>query len=245
MFDLEKSIVAWRRQMQAAGIKTPAHLDELEGHLRAEIEVRLRSGAAAKQAFALAVQCVGEPAAVQHEFAKASAARGTRRERWKRAFLRFVGVPFPVPDALTPSVQEMLEQGRQEALAFHHDFIGTEHMLLGLLARETGAVAGVLQRMGVDRKTVRSEVEKIVGLGPLSLAGHTPPRTPRLNKALRLAGSEARMLKQTQICPEHVFLGLLREGGGVAALVLKKLGVNLPAARQEIARELGRNQRDA
>jgi len=99
----------------------------------------------------------------------------------------------------------------------------------------------------VGQQQVRHEIEKFVGLGPVRQPGDTVtlPRTPRTNAALQLAGAEARGLKQSPISGEHVFLGLLREGSGVAAVVLKKLGVNLQTAREEIALELMGKQKNA
>jgi ATP-dependent Clp protease ATP-binding subunit ClpC len=97
--------------------------------------------------------------------------------------------------------------------------------------------------MGVDHKTVRTEIEKIVGPGAdASDHARTPPYTPRVRRSLVLAGSEAKALSQIHVGPEHIFLGLLREGGGVAAVVLKSLGVNMQTARAEILKELGRSQ---
>jgi len=232
----------WRRQMQAAGVKNQNVLDELESHLREDVERQLHSGASGEQAFVTALQSIGQPASLQHEFAKAAAAKGTRLQRWKVALLAFIGFPLPFPNALTAGALETLELGGKEALGFHHDFIGTEHVLLGLLELKTGSVRGVLHRMGVDHKTERSEIEKIVGKGPAQWTPRTPPYTPRVKQALALANAEARALHQTHVSAEHIFLGLLREGSGVAAVVLKSLGVNIQTARAEIYRELGRNQ---
>jgi hypothetical protein len=240
MFNLEQSIADWRRRMLAGGVKSPVPLDELESHLREDVEQQVQSGVSAGQAFEIAVQRMGRPAALQNEFAKSGATKGARLQKLKDALLRFIGVPLPPPIVLTACARETLELGAREALGFHHDFIGTEHVLLGLLELKSGVVRGVLQKMGVDQGTVRSEIEKIVGIGRAQPTSHALPYTPRVKKALRIAGSEARSLNQIHVDAGHLFLGLLREGGGVAALVLKTLGVNIQTAREEMLRELGR-----
>jgi hypothetical protein len=239
VFNLERAMEEWRRQMQSAGIKSAA-LEELENHLREDIENQIKSEIALEQAFAVAVQRLGPPVAVQNEFAKAASMQRSRLQRWKELLLKFAGVPVADPMMLTLAARESLQLGGKEALSFHHDFIGTEHVLLGLLELETGIVRGVLQRLGINPKIVRTEIEKVVGPGPKPRATNELRYTPRVRKALEIAGSEARALKQTQVGAEHIFLGLLREGGGVASLVLKALGLNVQTAREEILRELGR-----
>jgi ATP-dependent Clp protease ATP-binding subunit ClpC len=126
-----------------------------------------------------------------------------------------------------------------EPLRFGHDFIGTEHVLLGILKAEGGIVAKVLKRMGVDHTRITTEITEIVGTGPRRDSILPIPYTPRARKALALAENEAKALKRTEIGPEHIFLGLLQEGGGVAALVLTKLGVTIRAARNAVIHELG------
>ena len=240
MFNLDNAIKEWRRQMLAAGIKIPALLDELEGHLRDDVEQRVRLGATGQEAFEIAVRKIGRPSALRNEFAKMG--RRTRLQRLKRALLRFVGVSAPSPNAYNAEAREVLELGGKEALGFHHDFIGTEHLLLGLLELETAILPGVLQRIGVDHKIVRQEIEKIVGFGPPQQTASTLPYTPRVKKALELAGKEARAQNRMGVSAEHIFLGLMLEGGGVAALVLRNLGVNAAMIRSEIQHELRRNQ---
>ncbi len=245
MSKLEHAITEWRRQMLAAGVKTSAVLDELESHLRDDVEQQMRSGMGAQEAFEIAVQRIGQPAALQNEFEKAGSTKGRRLQRFKAALLRLVGVPLPYPNAFTTGAREILELGGKEARGFHHDFIGTEHVLLGLLESKTGGLSVALQRMGVDSKIVRAEIEKIVGNGPARQTVQSLPYTPRVKKALALAAGEARAWNQTHVGAEHIFLGLLSEGGGVAALVLKILGVNIRTARSEILMQLGRNQPEA
>jgi len=245
MFDPEQAIAEWRRQLLAAGVKDGKVLDELESHLREELERQRQSSQSGEQAFALAVRCIGRPVALEREFAKAGVTRGSWRRWLREAFLRFAGNPLSSPAVFTIGARETLELGRKEALGFHHDFIGTEHVLLGLLESEKSVVRELLQRMSVDPRKVRSEIVKIVGRGPAPQSTVAPPYTPRVKKALAIAGSEARALNQPRIGVEHIFLGLLLEGGGVAARVLQTLGVDVQTARQEILTELGRTQHGA
>jgi hypothetical protein len=245
MFDLEQAILEWRRKMLAAGVKYSNILDELESHLREDVEQRMQKGLDAEQAFEIAVRTIGKPAAIQNEFAKSVASNGTRWERLKCALLEFIDSPLPPsPRVFTDAARETLELSAKEALGFHHDFIGTEHVLLGLLELKTGVAPGVLRKLGVSPEIVRSEVEKIVGLGPAERTMRGLPYTPRVKKALKIAGSEARSLNKNHIDAEHVFLGLLLEGGGVAALVLKTLGVDIESARAAVLVELGRNRHE-
>src|SRR5436309_14918739 len=111
MFNLDEAIADWRRRMFAAGMKNPGALDELESHLREEVERRMRSGMSAEQAFEIAVRCLGQPAALQNEFAKAGATARTRLQRLKASLLRFFGAPLPALAALTAGAREILELG--------------------------------------------------------------------------------------------------------------------------------------
>lgn len=141
----------------------------------------------------------------------------------------------------TPRAQQVLALARQEASRFNHNFIGTEHLLLGLIRLGQGVAINVLQKMGVDLQAVRAEVEKLVGTGSeQKISGDIPP-TPRVRKVLALAAKEAKALNHTYIGTEHILLGLLREGEGVAARVLRNLGVDLETARQEVLREIDPN----
>lgn len=135
----------------------------------------------------------------------------------------------------TPAAQHCLAVAREEARGYHHDFVGTEHVLLGVLESGDAAVSKVLEKMGVGRETIRAEIEKFVATGPQSRSDRPPVYTPRARKSLQLALQEAGSLHSDRVEAPHVFLGLLREGGGVAALVLRKLGVDLERARKEIA----------
>jgi hypothetical protein len=147
------------------------------------------------------------------------------------------------PEALklwTIEAWQSFEMAEVEASRFHHDFIGTEHVLLGLLGAENSVVPKVLRSMGVSRETVRGEIETVVGYGPHSQTNRPPPYTPRAKRAIKLAILEARSLQRDRVDAEHLFLGLIREGGGVAAKVLSDLGISAIKAREEILKELGR-----
>jgi len=343
MFDLEAQFAQWRRQMAAGGLRTPKVLDELESHLREDVEQQVRSGANPQQAFAGAVQRMGHPTLLQGEFEKSFAPKSqgklmavvcfflvlcivllsgytfvnlemslggkilglagvamtllaacawryavpflpvlpTARVKkiqmacglagllWLIIFGYFIlphvehvysgdqplsalmwdffpvavllglvlgleQVPADILAAFSQSAQRTLELAQEEAPRFHHCFIGTEHMLLGLLGGDTGIVPNVLRNLGVERETVRLEIEKFVGMGPEQQIAGPLPYTPRARRALLLAKSEAESLNYSRVGPEHIFLGLIREGDGVAARVLKNLGVELQRTREEI-----------
>jgi ATP-dependent Clp protease ATP-binding subunit ClpC len=141
----------------------------------------------------------------------------------------------------TPRAQQVLALARKEADRFNHNFVGTEHLLLGLIKLGQGVAVNVLQKMGLDLETVRMEVEKQVGTGPDQKMIGNIPYTPRVKKVLALAAKEARNLNHTYVGTEHILLGLLREGDGVAARVLKNLDVDIEQTRQEILKELDPN----
>jgi len=141
----------------------------------------------------------------------------------------------------TPRAQQVLQLARKEADRFNHGYVGTEHLLLGLIALGQGVAVNVLQRMGVNLEQVRLEVEKAVGVGPETKTVGNVPFTPRVKKVLALAGSEARALNHAYVGTEHILLGVLREGEGVASRVLKNLGIDLDKARIEVMKELDPN----
>jgi ATP-dependent Clp protease ATP-binding subunit ClpC len=119
--------------------------------------------------------------------------------------------------------------------------VGTEHLLLGLIKLGQGVAVNVLQKMGLDLETVRMEVEKQVGSGPETKMAGNIPYTPRVKKVLALAGKEAKSLNHSYVGTEHILLGLLREGEGVAARVLKNLEVDIERTKNEIMKELDPN----
>ena len=141
----------------------------------------------------------------------------------------------------TPRAQQVLALARKEADRFNHNFVGTEHLLLGLIKLGQGVAVNVLQKLGLDLETVRMEVEKQVGTGPDQKMIGNIPYTPRVKKVLALAAKEAKNLSHTYVGTEHILLGLLREGDGVAARVLKNLDVDIEQTRQEILKELDPN----
>jgi hypothetical protein len=362
MFDLEKSIVNWRRELITAGVTAGDILDELENHLREDVEQQVRSGVDAATAFNAALKRVGEPGALKAEFAKASTDTPTLLPKIFRSFC-FVSAPFvllvggwafwdsetglaervlgmvavsgiafylgglpfwyrslpspenprvcaalkllsfifcgwtvlalldavqvvqlhlgntlamicwdgyvgfaatifayvcrgpagginsdalpdPVAGDFTELAQASLEAAREEAVRFHHDYIGTEHILLGILATESGLLMDIFRKSFVDRDTVRREVEKLVGTSPDHKLTQEIPYTPRAKRAFGFAAREARAMNHSFISAEHLFLGLLIESEGVAGLVLRSLGFDVENARAEILRGFGPNGDD-
>ena len=141
----------------------------------------------------------------------------------------------------TPRAQQVLALARKEADRFHHNFVGTEHLLLGLISLGQGVAVNVLQKQGIDLETVRAEVERQIGTGPAEQTAGYPPYTPRVKRVLALAAKEAKTLNHTYVGTEHILLGLLHEGDGVAAHVLNDLDVDIDLTRQEILKELDPN----
>jgi hypothetical protein len=141
----------------------------------------------------------------------------------------------------TPRAQQVLVLARKEADRFNHNFLGTEHLLLGLIALGQGTAVNVLHNMGLNLETVRMEVKKQVGTGPNEKMISSIPYMPHVRKVLSLASKEAKALNHTYVGTEHILLGLLRESDGVAARVLKNLDVDITQCRQEILKELDPN----
>ena len=123
----------------------------------------------------------------------------------------------------TPRAQQVLALARKEAERFNHNYVGTEHVLLGLIKLGQGVAVNVLEKMGLQLDTVRVEVEKQVGSGPDQASPGQIPYTPRVKKVLSLADKEAKQLNHSYVGTEHLLLGLLHEGEGVAARVLNSL----------------------
>jgi hypothetical protein len=283
MFDLDQAILQWRRQLSASGLASAEILDELESHLREEIERQLAAGLTAEEAFHLSVARLGEPSLLRREFTRArkrgsfSQARaglklaltGLLAIALIMAALPLLGIHLSLAEqgqgialltllflcvwlwkfgrvdptapinlkCFTVGARQSLELARAQAARMHHDFIGTEHSLLGLM--EEGVVARVFQRLRVDREMIQREVERFVPLGSPKQIAYDLPSTPRLRRALYLAAQEARALSQTEVGSEHILLGLVKEGEGVAAIVLKNLGVQLEDLRREVLKEMG------
>jgi predicted dehydrogenase len=142
----------------------------------------------------------------------------------------------------TPRAQTVLALARKEADRFNHNFVGTEHLLLGIIKLGQGTAFRVLRNMGLELDTIRLEVEKQIGTGPVQQMIGNIPYTPRVKKILSLAAKEAIALKHTYVGTEHILLGLLGEGDGVAARVLKNLDISVEETRKEILKELDPNQ---
>jgi len=141
----------------------------------------------------------------------------------------------------TPRAQQVLALSRKEAERFNHNYVGTEHLLLGLIKLGQGVAVNVLERMGLDLDSVRIEVEKQVGAGPEQGSVGNIPYTPRVKKVLALANKEAQQLNHSYVGTEHLLLGLLREGEGVAARVLNSLEIDIQRTRQEVLAEIDPN----
>src|ERR671917_98442 len=140
----------------------------------------------------------------------------------------------------TERVRKVLAMAREEAARLHHEYVGTEHILLGLIREGEGVAAAVLQSLTVDLEEIQTKIEETVKKGKAQQGtGPDLPYTSRAKKVLELAMSEARELNHSYVGTEHLLLGLLREEKGIAAQVLTDTGVNLDAARAETLRLLG------
>jgi len=127
-----------------------------------------------------------------------------------------------------------LQGAQSEATRLNHDFVGTEHLLLGLLRAKGSTVAKIMKNRGVTAQTVAAAIEREICLGRPGPVPQSLPQTPRVNRALKIAASEARATNRQAITTEHLLLGLLLEGTGVAARVLARLGVDADQVRREI-----------
>ena len=142
-------------------------------------------------------------------------------------------------ERLTDRARKVMALANQEAQRFNHEYIGTEHILLGLVKEGSGVGANVLKNLDIDLRKVRLEVEKLVKSGPEMVTMGKLPQTPRAKKVLEYAIEEARNLNHNYVGTEHLLLGLLREQDGVAAQVLMNLGVKLEEVREEVLNLLG------
>src|SRR5919108_1810799 len=140
----------------------------------------------------------------------------------------------------TERVRRVLAMAREASARFNHEYVGTEHLLLGLIREGEGVAAAVLQNLQVDLDEIQQKIEEQVKKGKATqTTGPDLPYTSRAKKVLELAMSEARELNHSYVGTEHLLLGLLREEKGIAAQVLTDIGVNLDTARQETLRILG------
>jgi len=135
----------------------------------------------------------------------------------------------------------VMQLANQEAQRLRHEYIGTEHILLGLVSEGTGVAANVLKNLGIDPTRVREEVQKIVLPGPHPAVKEKTSQTPRAKKVIEYAMEESRHLNHNYVGTEHLLLGLLREEEGVAAQVLMNLGLDLVSVRDEVLNLLGQN----
>ena len=147
-------------------------------------------------------------------------------------------------ERFTDRARKVMQLANQEAQRFNHEYIGTEHILLGLVKEGSGVAANVLKNLDIDLRKIRLEVEKIVQSGPdmaaVVLLGRRP-LTARVKKAIEYSIEEARNLNHNYVGTEHLLLGLLREQEGVAAQVLMNLGLKLEDVREEVLNLLGHN----
>ena len=142
-------------------------------------------------------------------------------------------------ERFTDRARKVMQLANQEAQRFNHEYIGTEHMLLGLVKEGTGVAANVLKNLDVDLRKIRLEVEKLVQNGPEMITMGKLPQTPRAKKVIEYSMEEARNLNHNFVGTEHILLGLLREQEGVAAQVLMNLGMKLEDVREEVLNLLG------
>ncbi len=136
-------------------------------------------------------------------------------------------------ERFTDRARRTVVLAQEEARLLQHNYIGTEHLLLGLIHEGEGVAAKALESLGIGLDAVRQQVEEIIGRGQQAQSGHIP-FTPRAKKVLELALREAIQLGHNYIGTEHILLGLIREGDGVAAQVLVRLGADLNRTRQRV-----------
>ena len=142
-------------------------------------------------------------------------------------------------ERFTERARKVMQLANQEAQRFNHEYIGTEHILLGLIKEGSGVAANVLKNLDIDLRKIRLEVEKIVQSGPEMVTMGKLPQTPRAKKVIEYSMEEARNLNHNYVGTEHILLGLLREQEGVAAQVLMNLGLKLEEVREEVLNLLG------
>jgi ATP-dependent Clp protease ATP-binding subunit ClpC len=146
-------------------------------------------------------------------------------------------------ERFTDRARRVVVQAQEEARALGHNYVGTEHVLLGLIHEGSGVAAKVLESLGISQETVRQRVTDAVDRGKQAPSGHIP-FTPRAKKLLELALQESRALGHNYIGTEHILLGLIHEGDGVAAQVLTELGADLNGAREQVIRILEEYRRE-
>jgi ATP-dependent Clp protease ATP-binding subunit ClpA len=146
-------------------------------------------------------------------------------------------------EKFTDRARRVVVLAQEEARMLNHNYIGTEHLLLGLIHEGEGVAARALESIGISLEAVRQNVEEMIGRGQHALTGHIP-FTPRAKKVLELSLRESQQLGHDYIGTEHILLGLIREGEGVAAQVLVKLGADLNRVRQQVLQILRGGERE-
>src|SRR3989449_3220983 len=144
-------------------------------------------------------------------------------------------------ERFTDRARKVMQLANQEAQRFNHEYIGTEHILLGLVKEGSGVAANVLKNLDIDLRKIRLEVELLVLSGPDYVTLGKLPQTPRAKKVFEYSIEEARNLNHNYVGTEHLLLGLLRELEGVGAQVLMNLGLKLEDVREEVLNLLGHN----
>jgi len=357
MFQLKRAISDWRKKLAAQGIKSRKILDELESHLREDVESQIRSGMNPEEAFRAAVRRIGEGPILKTEFAKLPASP----QSWLPRLFRiacFVSAPFmlatsawalldfeegvgaklftlsvisclgcfffslpfwyrslpnpyrprvgitlkitsllmsciplfalldasgvlhlpgstavamivwsllatylgivlaymcldfergfgwglldcPPAEKFTGLAQRAIDLSHDEAACLRHDFVGTEHLLLGILESQSGLLLDLFRKWNIDTDTIRAGIDKLIARGVARKSALDLPYTPRAKKALALSMQEAGEMGHSLITPEHILLGLLLEREGVAGLVLRNLSLNAQRARRDILDGMG------
>ena len=144
-------------------------------------------------------------------------------------------------ERFTDRARRVVVLAQEEARMLNHNYIGTEHILLGLIHEGEGVAAKALESLGISLEGVRQQVEEIIGQGQQAPSGHIP-FTPRAKKVLELSLREALQLGHNYIGTEHLLLGLIHEGEGVAAKALESLGISLDAVREQVQEIIGQGQ---
>src|SRR5438874_11526432 len=130
-------------------------------------------------------------------------------------------------ERFTDGARKVMQLANQEAQRLKHEYIGTEHILLGLVRAEPGVGVNVLKNLNIDLRTIRTDIERIIQAGPDIIAAGKLPQTPRAKKVIEFAIEESRALKHNYVGSEHLLLGLIREEEGVASQVLRNRGLTL------------------
>jgi hypothetical protein len=282
MFDLERALAKWRAELAQAGFSSARRIDELESHLLEEYSAQIASGLLPADAFARAIELLGNPLELNREFLRASSRRPLSALAacfgkvggalalfllLSYSFGRVLGVPiweaaiwlaqlafwsfcliwgantwlnrrkhayFETPFWLSAGSKRAVELARIEGGRRNHDYVGTEHLLLGLLATRDQMLLTVLDRCAISAGEIRAEIDAVAGEASQHHDGNTRPATPRLRRALQLATDEAKKFGQDTIAPVHLLAGLLLEGDGLAARVLKRLGADYESLRNQL-----------